>query len=255
MQTFTKNTENTENSDSHQGTHSCPWIGSPWIAILSFGILLGALSAPLTAQALIEIRGGYSSLNAEPTGFTSAFKSTSAACPSGCDLGFKGTAGLAADVIVSPPLFPIGFGLRIENFQSKPTATYLNGSSTEFTFKYNRLALLVNYRLIDTLVYLGPIASFGIGDTATLDYSTKTLAGTVTSSGTLTPGSKSSYSVGVEAGASLMMLMAGLEVGYSSLSASSLKDSSSNTLTFNGNNLDNVSMSGMYYRINLGVSF
>jgi len=156
------------------------------LLLLAITIITGTMiSAP--AHALFEARLTYGLLASKPdlTPLFPGQSSTPAIAP---------TYGLGADVLISPPLFPLGFGMRYENMG-------VNASSGALDFKanYTRTAVLVNYRLIDTLVFLGPIFSYGIshsGEIKALTNSTETANFSSTKI--------SSYSVGLEAGVKLI---------------------------------------------------
>jgi hypothetical protein len=196
-----------------------------------------------SAFALFELRGGYG-VHSGTMSTLSTGLSTFSQCAGGCDA--SGTTGFNFDALVSPWPFGLGLGLRQENFQTKLSFSPI---STDITYKFSRLALLVNYRLIDTLIYLGPIASFGLSGSSSLD------TGILGISRNGSARSTSSYSVGLEGGVKLLGFRAGLELGYSSLAGSDYVDSNSSVLSVGGTNLDKLELNGTYVKAILGFGF
>ncbi|MGZ3744252.1 MAG: hypothetical protein ACXVB1_12505 [Pseudobdellovibrionaceae bacterium] len=147
------------------------------------------------------------------------------------------TYGLGADVIVSPPLFPIGFGLRYENM-----GVSASSGSLEFKANYTRTAILLNYRLIDTLVFLGPIFSYGLSHSG----SVKALNGG-TEIANFGSSKISSYSVGLEAGVKLIGINVGAEAGYQDFRWKDAQDSTNTLAT------QDINMSGSYVKVLLGI--
>ncbi len=195
------------------------------------------------AKAIVEIRGGYAINSGVASGFNSNFNN-SALCTIATCKGLMGSAGLTGDVIFSPPLLKIGIGAR---YQSLSSSISLPLSSGDFKYTNNRLAVLVNYRLINTLVYFGPIATYGLSHTTNMNYS---IAGF---SADYTPDTNSSYSLGVEGGIKLGLFTVGTELGVLSLTSQNFKTKSLATLPVS-NNFD-VSMSGPYVNVLVGVAF
>lgn len=149
--------------------------------------------------------------------------------------------GIGADAIVKVPLFTFGFGLGIR-YENLGFTADANGISAKAST--TRTAALLNYRLIDTLVFFGPILSYGLSHSGSF---------AITENGTkvadYSAGSVSTYSVGVEAGVKLIAFNIGAEVGYmdekwkgaaSTLGAGSVKD---------------VNFSGNYAKVHLGFGF
>ncbi|MCB0378745.1 MAG: hypothetical protein KDD33_09655 [Bdellovibrionales bacterium] len=148
--------------------------------------LLAPLLLSLPAHALVELRAGYG-IN------TPSDKDVSPGTTLETSYGFN------LDAIVEIPLVPVGLGLRYENmgFDVKASGTTLQADMT-------RLSAIVNYRIIDLFLYLGPIATLGLSNDVKY-----------TSGGTeFTYKSDLTYSVGVEGGVSLGLIMLGAEVGY-----------------------------------------
>jgi hypothetical protein len=190
-------------------------------------IATGLVSQP--AHALFEARLTYGLLGSNPD--LGAMFNTGASLPS-----LTPTYGLGADVIVSPPFFPIGFGLRYESM-----GVTASSSGNDFKANYTRTALLVNYRLIDTLLFLGPIFSYGLSHSGEIKVVQN---GTETSN--FSSSNMTSYSAGLEAGVKLVGLRLGAEVGYEDFRWKDAKDSHSNAAN------QDINMSGTYAKVLLG---
>lgn len=165
------------------------------------------------AQAIVELRAGYgiqTPADSEQNGQT-----------------LKSMAGFNVDAIVELPMVPFGFGLRYENLGSKISIPTIGDVDATF----ERTSLLVNYRIIDLLVYAGLIGSLGFQNNLKVE----------------TPGSTTeldtslTYSVGAEAGVSLGLIMLGAELGYI---GAKLKD-----------NTNEGDLSGVYAKALVGVGF
>lgn len=147
------------------------------------------------------------------------------------------TYGLGADAVVTLPLMPLGFGLRYEN-----QGLTASSGGLEFKTSYTRTALIINSRLIDTLLYLGPVFTYGISHSGSAKASETSYSTKFTSS------KMSSYSVGLEAGVKLVGFNVGAEVGYMNFSWKNATDS---TGTISGSRT--LDMSGTYAKVMLGI--
>jgi len=147
------------------------------------------------------------------------------------------TYGLGADLVVTLPLFPLGFGLRYEN-----QALSASSGNLEFKADYTRTAIIINSRLIDTLLYLGPVFTYG------LSHSGEAKATQAAYSTKFTSSKMSSYSIGLEAGAKLVGFNVGAEVGYMTFM---WKDASDSTGTISSKK--DLDLSGTYAKIMLGI--
>lgn len=198
------------------------------ILLFAFTLITGSLiSAP--AHALFEARLTYGLLASKPD-MAPLFPGQSS-YPT-----LAPTYGLGADVIISPPLFPIGFGMRYENM-----GVDASSSGLEFKANYTRTALLLNYRLIDTLIFLGPIVSYGLSHSGEIK---ATVNGTETANFSSTK--ISSYSVGLEVGVKLIGFHVGAEAGYEDFRWKDAHDSTGNI-----SNQD-INLSGTYLKVLLG---
>lgn len=169
------------------------------------------------ANALIELRAGYGI----QTPAESSYQGWDVATMSGFNL----------DAIFEIPVTSFGVGLRYESMGFDLEAGGA-ARSTDFT----RTALLVNYRLIDTLAYFGFIGSLGF---------INNLETEISGAADREYDADLTTSIGVEAGVSLGLLTVGGELGY--LNAK-MKDS-------NGSNNPDFDASGVYIKALVGVGF
>lgn len=199
-------------------------------------VFLMALTLPLSSWALFEVRGTVGATQAKPD--------IQAICNGSCtDPSSVGDAtyvpGVGVDAIVSLPLVPFGFGLRYEGIKLKGDT-----ANTTTEIKYSRTALLINYRLIDTIVHFGPIASYGLSHTGSLSIS----EGGVTKVD-LSPSSVSSYSIGLELEVKpliVLPLIVGAEAGYMGHKWNGVTNSIDNSKK-------DVDLSGTYIKLFLGL--
>ncbi|MBL7542310.1 MAG: hypothetical protein JNL11_00770 [Bdellovibrionaceae bacterium] len=193
-----------------------------WIAILC---LLGFSSA----HALVEARMTYGLLASKPDLATIYNGTTSVPT-------VAPNAGIGFDALFIIPVVGIGGGIRYENMG-------FNAGSNGLDYKsqVTRTSLIVNYRLINTIMYLGPIATVGMSHSNSIKW---TEGATSTN---FSPDSTSSYSVGLEAGVGLLGFLIGAEAGYQNMKWSRVKDSSG---TFAGT--PDLDMSGTYMKVILG---
>lgn len=200
--------------------------------------VLGLLIAPTSAWALLEARVSYGSLASQQS--LQDICNGSCVAPSNAP-AIVPTFGFGLDVIVKLPVIPVGFGLRTENMK-------LNASSNNIDadLHYDRTAVIVNYRLIDTIVHFGPIATYGITHSGGM---------TIKENGTtrvdLSPGSTTSYSLGLELEVKpliVLPLVVGAEAGYMSFNWGE----TTNTVD---NSKKNVDLSGTYLKAFIGLDF
>ncbi|MGZ3723539.1 MAG: hypothetical protein ACXVA9_11440 [Bdellovibrionales bacterium] len=210
-------------------------------------ILLSLIAFMISpAHALIDVRLGYGQnlgdpkqLNAEMDHYVSGASAV------------KSMVGLNADVLVMLPLVPIGFGLRYESLSDSKSSGYLGGS-LDSKIKFDRLALLLNYRIIDTIAYFGPIATYGLMNTAKFSNDCNGCSATIHTDGKA--GSASSYSLGVEGGLKLPLFRVGAELGYASFIGKDYDSNGTVYQDYTGSNLK-IDLTGVYCKILLGVGF
>jgi hypothetical protein len=133
---------------------------------------------PLTSHALLEARLGVGVNNFSDSGTDKA-------------------SNFTADFIVQPPLITnLGFGLRYETMNIE----YSPGSDDA---DFDRLSFLVNYRFIDTFLYLGVIGTVGLKSNLEIHSAGQNL----------TYDDKLNYTAGVEGGVHLGLISIGGELG------------------------------------------
>ncbi len=200
-------------------------------------LLLALMFTPLSSMALFEARATFGPTvpSGDPvSNLCSGNGLCTGTLPGKLALPFAG-----ADVMVKLPLIPFGFGLRYEKLSASGSS-----SNMDVTASFNRTAVLLNYRLIDTILHVGPIASYGISHSGSIsmnqsggkifDYSTST--------GT-------SYSLGLEVGIKpliIVPLTIGIEGGINQFKYTDAKDSL-------GSATKDIDLSGNYLKIFLGL--
>lgn len=169
---------------------------------------LAFLGLTYQAQAIVEVRAGY--------GF-GAFDDDDYQ-----NLEQEDLSGFNVDAIVSPPLIfsGFGFGLRYE------TMTFDLGASED---DYNRIAAIVNYRIIDTFLHVGVIATYALDEE-------------VDRNGTTLDADGASYSLGAEASVSLGLIRVGAEIGQ-------------HFAEFENPGNPNLDLSHIYAKVLVGVGF
>ena len=192
---------------------------------------------PISSYALFEARityGPYLTSGDPVSDICSGNASCTGTLPSKLPLPFTG-----ADVLVKLPLIPIGFGLRYEKLSASGSS-----SNMEATATFNRTAVLINYRLIDTIISVGPIFSYGLTHSGSLsmkqngskilDYSAS---------------SGESYSLGIEAGIKPLIVIPikiGAEAGITQFKYKNVTDSL-------GRAPKDINLGGNYIKVFLGL--
>ena len=189
------------------------------------------------ANALLgEVRIFYGNASGEPKDFNNAFYNFQ----DGPKIGTQAYSGL--DAIAMLPVIPLGFGIRYE------TSSF---SKTEFAeqvdYTLARTALVLNYRIVNTGFYVGPIITYGVSNSITFKLPLDPEV--------YTAGKSNSYSLGLEAGAKLGLFRMGIEVGQLHLVYSDLKDISGVVPNKNGLNINQLDFSSNYYKVLLGIGF
>ncbi len=199
-------------------------------------VILTLCTASLKAHALVDLRATYGLITAQDQSAEACGVYCTTPTPSVVPFG-----GIGFDLIVSPPLMSWGFGVRYEDMALKASS-----SSIEVDAGIKRISLIVNYRLIDTILHLGPIFTYGLstkshmkiteGGTTRVDYSSS---------------AADSISAGLELGVKPLIvvpLVIGAEAGYNMLKIKDATDSvnsESKDLDFNG----------IYFKVFAGISF
>lgn len=183
-----------------------------------FSALFFILPLNQEAKAIVQIRAHYG-LQASSPDQVSAFPAITK------------LSGLGGDLIISPPLFPLAFGLRYEMMKAEESNSY-----GKISLDLTRTSGLVSYRLIDTLIFVGAIGTVGIshGGETKLDI---TGVGTTTIKNDVS----GSYSIGVEGGVKLVGFIIGAEAGYLGLKTT--------------NSGAKQTLDGVYTKVHLGYDF
>jgi hypothetical protein len=122
--------------------------GATWIVLALAFFFVGGKTAN---AGLLDVRIGAGLSAADPSGFESRVKSLS-----GTDLSAGSFETYNADIVFHFPVIPIGVGLRYEQASEEQSA-----SSAEWELNVNNIAILADWRIIDTAVYVGPVVSVG----------------------------------------------------------------------------------------------
>ena len=195
------------------------------LALLSIGV-------PSVNAGILDLRVGAGLSAANPRGFENRVNNLS-----GTDLKAGNFDTFNADLIFHLPVLPMTLGVRYEQAAQNKSA-----SSSEWKLNVNNLALLVDWRLINSKIYLGPIVSIGY-PWADLKFNN----GGSSESHHLNS-QQLSYSGGLEAGVYLGPFLIGAEAGYKSIH---LKRGTSSDSSVNAN----VNLDGFYGKALGGLTF
>ncbi len=199
-------------------------------------VLIFLLFTSNHSLAVFETRLTYGMLASNPD-LTKVYTGSASEVPSSSP-----HSGLGVDAIFTLPIIGIGIGARYENLG-------FTSSKDEMTYKVSstRMAVILNYRIINTFMFMGPIMTYGLTHTNNLKWFT-------TSSGTrverdFSPNRSSSYSIGLEAGVKLASFILGAEVGYEDFKWNNMINSS-----FTLDTPVDLNMNGTYAKILFGFS-
>jgi hypothetical protein len=205
-------------------------------------LLISVYIFPFFANALLEMKVGYQMQSGAPSVYNDLLNS---ACLN-CGTKAPPLSGYGFDLVIKIPKIPFGFGIRYDEFQQKTELL----SVIKLTQKFSATSLLLNYRFIDKLIFVGPIVTYGIYNQSTLKYE---LNGVEQFMGTAT--SATSYTAGVESGVKLGLLRISSEVGYGSYVATDIKNSSNAFLSSGEYYSNKIAYNGPYGRLQLGFGF
>ncbi|WP_347357754.1 hypothetical protein [Bdellovibrio sp.] len=203
------------------------------LQVLSLLSVLTFFSPVAQARDLFEARVSYGMLNANPN-LDSLCSGCATSAPS-----VTPAYGLGADAILTLPLpFIPGIGLRYENMELTTSK-----SGQEYKGNFSRTALLLNWRPIDNLIFVGPILTYGLSHST--DFNVTEFG---VKKASFSADSVKSYSVGIEAGVKLIGFSVGAEVGYQDFRWNDATDSTGNAPK------QDINMSGTYGKLVLGFS-
>lgn len=187
------------------------------------------------SHALIELKAGYSQFSTSPGTLNDQFPGNPK---------ISQMQAISFDVMGNVPLMPVGLGVRHEMFSRKESD---GGLRSEIDWK--RTSILVNKRLIDTVMYLGPVATVSFAS----DFKYSSDSGATTTN--YKTESQLTATAGVEAGFKLALLSLGAEIGYLHAPVGELRDSAGVAVTNASGSKINVDLSGPYMRASVGFGF
>ncbi len=203
--------------------------------LLTFTIF--SLITTSTAFALLgEVRLSYGDTSGSPNEYNNSYFKLN----DGPEI--KQQTYVGVDAILMLPVVPIGFGLRYESTSKSETQF-----NEQIDYAIKRTSLLLNYRIINSKFYLGPIVTYGLSQSLSFKLP-------------LDPdefksGKSSSYSYGLEGGVKFSFFRVGVEAGVTSLVFEDLKDKNNVIPDKNGLNISELDFGGNYYRLHIGLGF
>jgi hypothetical protein len=172
-----------------------------WAAGLGFGIIFAG-AAPVRAEFEVRLALGQNWVS--PNDFNATQRALNE------DLELETMTGGGVDVLFHPPVLPLMAGLRFERFGEKENSQDTPVGGYMWDVEVSRLSAVAGFRLLDTVVFLGPIATVG--------YPSGTIqAGGANPSENDLDRDGLSYSLGAEGGVVLRKWTLGAELGYESL--------------------------------------
>lgn len=198
--------------------------------VLACIFICSSLSA-ITSHALVEARVSYGVASSS----TSA-RDLCSTCISQNRLD-KNLSGIGADGIVKLPISYLpAIGIRYESLGSNAQSDLL-----DLNLSYNRTAVLVQWRPLDSTFYFGPTFTYGLSHSLNSKAREQE-----TEKANVNAKSAESYSAGFEAGFKVIDFLIGAEIGYNELQWKNAKDASGN--------LQDIDLSGAYGKLILGFS-
>lgn len=189
----------------------------------------------IPSHALIELKAGYSQFSTSPSTLNDQFPGNPK---------ISQMQAISFDVMGNVPLMPVGLGVRHEMFSRKESDGALRSE-----IDWKRTSILVNKRLIDTVMYLGPVATVSFAS----DFKYSSDNGPSTTN--YKTESQLTATAGIEAGFKLALLSLGAEIGYLHAPVGELRDSAGVAVTNGSGNKINVDLSGPYMRASVGFGF
>lgn len=199
-------------------------------------LVLGVFLTSAQAFALVDLRLTYGLITAQDQFGEACGTHCTSSTPTVVPFG-----GIGLDVIISPPLMSWGFGARYEKLGlSASTSNIAADAGVE------RISLVVNYRIIDTILHFGPIFTYGLSTKSHMKISENGTTQVDYSSN-----AADSITAGLELGIKpliIVPLVIGAEAGYNMLKIKDANDSVNNeTKSFDFN--------GVYLKAFAGISF
>lgn len=192
-----------------------------FITIVPMFFLILGISEP--SYALVDMRVHYGLGKAAPSKLTNSLSNVPVV---------SSLRGFGADVLADPPLLPVQVGFRYEALGSSDS-TIIGSTEYKYDLSVGRLSILGVYRLLNSGIYLGAVATIG------LHHSNKMQVSGLSLPSDLKAASVSSYSIGIEAGMKLSGFQIGAEAGYLNM----VFKNYNHTIT------ENADFSGIYAKI------
>lgn len=212
-----------------------------WVILIPalLGVLLGSVK---NVQAAFELRANYTYHWMDPKKLNEFMSGTSTTTVKRMDgMGFD------ARYVISQ--LHTGLGFRYEKrTRSVSSSRFPNIGNYAGETGVTRLAVLVNVRVLDSQVFLGPVGTLGVSDSAYFKH-------TVGTTGNYTSSKKTSISVGLEGGLKLKFFMIGLEGGYLFANYGVPKNGNSEYKTMGTNEPIPLVFTGPYAQVSVGITF
>ncbi len=160
-------------------------------------VVLVSLFLALPAWSIVEVKMTFTNVNNESP-------KDKVYAGLGTPPPVEAMSGLGGDLIFTLPIAGLGFGMRYENLGFK------YGEGIVFDGAATRTAAILGWRWVDTLIYFGPIFSYGVTHSGG---QIKVTEGTTIISD-LTADKQNSYSAGLELGGKFLGFRVGAEAGY-----------------------------------------
>ncbi len=131
----------------------------------------------------------------------------------------KSLHGVGIDTLIKLPILPLRVGLRYTTLKLKDRAKSIDAHTPTATITTKSLALLANYRIIDSGFFLGTVGTIGL-----LNYfKSKIELGSNSGIEEIIGKKKRAYSIGVESGMHITdNIFTGIELGYHIIKAKKL---------------------------------
>ncbi len=193
-------------------------------------VILASLFLASPAWSLVEVKMTYTSLNNKSP-------KEKVYTGSGAPPSVEAMSGIGGDLIFTLPIVGLGIGMRYENLGFK------YGDDIVFDGAATRTAAILGWRWVDTLVYFGPIFSYGFSHSGGQIKATE--GATIISD--LTADKQSSYSAGLELGGKFLGFRVGAEAGYLNYEWKNLTGTSGSITS-----VGKLDMSGPYVKLAIG---
>lgn len=204
----------------------------PWKTIFIGSLIcLMSMARPVSAFDFFELRVGVGLVSVNPNDLNRDIQALSSS------FDVNDMSGMHIEALFNPPILPLGVGLRLEQY-GDGDETRAGSNDLDYDVNYTRYSAVANWRLLDNVVYLGPIATLGLHRGSV----TTAIDGIETESDLSAHGP--SGTLGAEVGVKIRKFMFGVEGGYQYLE-----------LAKGDRVLNDVDLSGAYIRLHAGIRF